>query len=223
MDIIIGRDLVTSKLKLRANGNEYLFGTENSVPQKVSDQHFRLSITPQGITLENLDINNYTYVNDRAVELKKISLKDKIELSEDHYTFLWDSVSRFMPADIRPLEIIWNEYNKHRIDQQIADRRFNSLRSVTGLITMIAIALSFLTGKSWGLIALYAAAIIISLAFTIKAWKDASAVPQKAQLLDRQFQHDYVCPHCGHFLGNQSYEIIVQNGYCPYCKSIFIH
>lgn len=223
MEVIIGRDTETSKLKISADGKDMLYGDADSVPSSVCSKHCCLTFSVKGITLKNLDINNYTYVNGQAVEQKHVSLADTIELGPNRYCLDWALMQQLIPVDIRPLAQIWEEYDKHRIDQQIADRRFNSLRSATGLITMAAIALSIMTGRqSLWFIALYAIAILISLAFTIKAWKDATAVPQRAQQLSRQFQHDYVCPRCAHFLGNQPYDLLIQNGHCPYCKAQFI-
>jgi uncharacterized paraquat-inducible protein A len=89
---------------------------------------------------------------------------------------------------------------------------------------MAAIALSVMTGRqSLWYVVLYAIAILVSLAFTVKAYRDASKVPQKQQDLNQRFQNEYVCPHCHRFLGNQSYAILEQNGTCSYCKAKFIH
>lgn len=223
MEIIIGRDSETSRLRLSADGQELLCGEPGTVPSSVCNRHCILTFTADSISLKNLDINNYSYVNGQAVELKHISPSDNIELGPEHYLLDWAYIRQMAPVNIRPLAQIWEEYDKHRIDQQIADRRFNTLRSATGLITMAAIALSIMTGRqSLWFIVLYAFAIIISLAFTIKAWRDAVDVPQKAQQLNREFQRNYVCPRCGHFMGNQSYELLAQNGHCPYCKAQFI-
>lgn len=222
--IILGRDPKTSNLKLTADNKSTLFNSK--VPASVSSEHCAIDISEEGIRVRNLDINNYTYVNQRAVESLAISKEDVIELGPDRYQLPWQAIDHVVPptADIRPLQKVWAKYDEHRLDQQIADRRFNSLRSATGLITMGAIALSMLTGRqSLWFIVLYVVAILISLAFTIKAYKDASAIPQKAQLLNRLFQKDYVCPHCKHFLGNQPYDLLAQNDHCPYCKIHFIH
>ncbi len=223
MEIIIGRNAVTSQLNIAADGKERLFGNEGSVPPTVSSQHCKLIITEKGMRLKNMDVNNYTYVNGQGIESKGVTLADKIELGPGKFLLDWASVSSFLPSDIRPLEKVWNEYERERLELQITERRFNSLRSATGLITMAAIALGFMTGRqSFWYIVIYVVAILISLGFTIKAWRNASLVPQKSQRLNQQFQHDYVCPHCGRFLGNQSYQILSQNDHCPYCKTHFI-
>ena len=117
-------------------------------------------------------------------------------------------------ADIRPLETIWNDFESKNISLQIAERKFNTLRSTTGLITMVAIALSIATvGKSHWYILLYGIAIVVSVIFFVKSYLDSSKVPQKRQEMNKAFQREYVCPHCGHFLGNQSYDILAQNSH----------
>lgn len=223
MEIIIGRDTNTGQLKLVADGKEVLCGKDGSVPTSVGTQHVKLTITSKGMRLKNLDINNHTFVNGREIQSKGVSQADCIEMGATHYVLSWADVLSIAPADIRPLEQVWNEYERQRLDLQIAERRFNSLRSITGLITMVAIALSIATGgRSFWYIVLYAVAILISLGFTIKAWYNAERVPQRTQELNQQFQRDYVCPHCHRFLGNQPYNILAQNSHCPYCKIQFI-
>ena len=144
-------------------------------------------------------------------------------MGSGHYLLDWTYLKPHLPIDIRPLKKVWEDYEAESLELQIKERKFNALRSITGLITMVAIALSIASGgrNKWYLL-LYGLAIITSLAFFIKAYIDSSKLPQKRQDLSKQFQHDYVCPHCGHFMGNQPYDILAQNGSCPYCKKQFI-
>jgi len=225
MKIQIGRDIVSSKLQLNIDGKSVLLDKAD-VPASVSKEHCLIEIVDNTIKLQNLDINNYTYVNGMAVEAKTIRKTDRIELGRDRYTLDWKSLEGQFPpvADIRPLKAVWENFEKQNIALQIDERRFNTLRSITGLITMVAIALSIATGgRSVWYVALYVVAIVASLVFFIKAYRDASKIPYRRQELARQFQRDYVCPHCGRFLGNQSYDIVAQNTCCPYCKTQFIH
>lgn len=225
MKIQIGRDLSTSKLRL-TNGEQSVLTDRADVPSTVSPEHCEIDVEDNCIKLRNLDINNYTYVNGQAVEAKTIQKTDKVELGSDHYLFDWKSLDGVLPpmADIRPLRNVWDSYEQQNIGLQIDERRFNTLRSITGLITMVAIALSIATGgrSPWYLL-LYGVAITASLVFFVKAYRDAAKIPQKRQELTKKFQHDYVCPHCGRFLGNQFYDILTQNPCCPYCKTKFIH
>lgn len=213
MEIIIGRDIQSGKLSLKVDGKGEIQG----------QQHCKLTINNGQMRLKNLDVNNYTYVNGQSIESKALTLQDRIELGKDHYLLDWSLLKPYLPIDISPLKLVWEEYERQNLKLQIKERKFNALRSATGLITMIAIVLSLASGgrNKWYLM-LYAIAIIISVAFFIKAYIDSSKLPQKRQELIKQFQRDYVCPHCGHFMGNQSYDILAQNGSCPYCKKQFI-
>ena len=223
-EITIGRDAADSRLFLKADGNDTHYGHPGSVPQCVAEEHCKLNFSGSTIRIKNLDVNNYTYVNGRSVESKAISKGDKIELGIDRYLLSWEAIEQVAPVNIMRLRTIWNNYEDQNMELQIAERKFNTLRSTTGLLTMAAIALSIATGgRSVWYIVLYALAIIFSLVFFIKAYRDSSSIPQKRQELNRQFQRDYVCPHCGHFMGNQSFEILTQSDHCPYCKKQFIH
>ena len=224
--IIIGRETVTGKLQLTYASKSGSYGEAGSVPESVSPQHCRLEFNDGVIRLKNLDINNYTYVNGQAVESKTITRTDRITLGTDHYPLDWKIVEAVVPpvADIRPLQQVWDEYERQNVKLQVDERKFNALRSATGLITMVAIALSIATGgRSVWYMLLYALAILISIVFFVKAYKDSSKIPQKRQELSHQFQRDYVCPHCGRFLGNQPYHLLVQNDHCSYCRVNFIH
>lgn len=222
MEIIIGRDTQTSKLSLTVDGKPQAPVGSGALPDCVASQHCKLTINNGQMRLQNLDINNYTYINGQSIESKAVSMDDKIELGIDHHLLDWNLLKPYLPLDIRHLRKIWEDYEAKNLKLQIKERKFNALRSATGLITMLAIALSIAGGgrNKWYLM-LYAIAIIVSVAFFIKAYIDSSKLPQKRQELIKQFQRDYVCPHCGHFMGNQSYDILAQNGSCPYCKKTF--
>lgn len=225
MEILIGRDENTGRMKLTAEGRSVLYGTDR-LPSTVLSEHLKLTIEGNTVRLRNLNISAYTYVNGQAVESKTISKQHKIEMGKDHVPFDWRAIDEFIPAevDIHPLEVVWNTYENENIALQIAERKFNTLRSTTGIITMVAIALSIASGgKSHWYFLLYGIAIVVSVAFFIKAYRDSSKMPQKRQDLNKAFQRDYACPHCGHFLGNQSFDLLTQNSHCPYCKAKFIH
>ena len=223
MEIIIGRDSATGRLKLTTGGKTELWGNAD-VPPTVLPEHCQLTVDGNTMRIKNLDINAYTYINNQAIESKAVTISDLITFGTSRYPLNWKALSSFLPADIRPLQQVWEEYENQNVALQIAERKFNTLRSATGIITMAAIALSIATGgRSIWYIALYAMAIIISLVFFVKAYLDSSKMPQRKQQLIRQFQKDYSCPHCGHFLGNQPYDILAQSDHCPYCQTKFIH
>ena len=214
----------SSCLYMTAGNQTYNISNGKKIPETVGNHHCSISFSDNEIIIKN--INNYTFVNGQPVESKLITREDTIELGVNRVPLDWSVINKYVrpSVSIRHLEYVWNEFDSIRIKQQIADRKFNSLRSATGLITMAAIALSIINGKQnlW-YIALYIIAILTMVVFTIKAYRDASKIPQRQQTLTKKFQKEYVCPQCKHFLGNQPYEILAQNDQCPYCKTKFIH
>jgi len=225
MEIVIGRDPQSGQLKITVGTQSKLFGASGSVPTSVSRRHCSINIGSQGnMKIRNLTAENVTYVNGTTVETKVVSTEDTVELGKDKYILPWEALNGLVSktVDARHLEKIWYDFSSTRYAQQVADRRFNALRSVTGIITMTAIALTMLTGaKTTPYIIAYAAAILLSGIFTIKAWIDAKKVPEKNKKLVEDFETKYVCPSCHRFLGNVSYTVLKQNGGCNHCKTRF--
>lgn len=225
MEIIIGRDAETGQLRITTDGKVHRWGDKGSVRHDVSREHCRIVTDDTGLlVLKNLNNENETFVNGLSVEQKNIQESDRIELGASHYLVGWDAIKSVLPriADIRPLKNVWMDYQKETLHQQIAERRFATLRSATGLITMVAIALSIFTGRDNSFyLVLYGAAIVISVCFTIKAYRDAAKSPIRTQQLREELQRTYVCPQCGHFLGMTPYDVLVQSSKCPYCSATF--
>jgi len=222
MEIIIGRDQQTRQLCIVKDGVTKHYGQPESVPMDVSRHHISLQPTDEGKwKIKNLNEQNVTFVNGIAIESKNISENDKVELGNSHYLLNWEALSepKEETVDIRPLKIIWKEYDEKKFDSQIAERKFNAARSATGIITMLAIACSIILGHGPIYIILYALAIGISLAFTYLAYKKSTEVPKQQRELTKRFQQTYVCPKCGHFMGFQDYDILIQSDACPYCKT----
>ncbi|MBR1400602.1 MAG: FHA domain-containing protein [Prevotella sp.] len=226
MKIVIGKDNTSHYLYIMVNGKKSIVKTAGNAPVDISEKHCMIEYSEGKTIICNLDINNYTYVNGRAVEKSQIRQGDAIELGASRFPIPWNVIDSSLPHEtsIRHLESIWNKYENERISLQVTERKFNTLRSATGLITMTAIVLGMITGRQsvWFII-IYLLAIFVSLAFTVKAYHNASKIPQKQQNIQLRFQKEYVCPHCKHFLGIQSYEMLLNNGYCPTCKTKFIH
>ena len=222
MEIIIGRDQQTRRLSITKDGKAKCYGQPDSVPMDVSRHHLSLQPIDEGKwKIKNLNEQNVTFVNGIAIESKNISENDKVELGNSHYLLNWDALNepKEETVDIRPLKIIWKEYDEKKFDSQIAERKFNAARSATGIITMLAIACSIILGHGPIYIILYALAIGISLAFTYLAYKKSTEVPKQQRELTKRFQQTYICPKCGHFMGFQDYDILIQSDTCPYCKT----
>ena len=224
-EIIIGRDGQTGKLRLTVGKQSSTFGEANSVPRSVSQEHVRLTIGDDGsLLLTNLNIENDTYVNHRGIERKRIVEGDRIQLGNEHYRLSWDMLKPFIPklADISPLEQVWKDYQQQRLNMQIRERRFNTLRSATGLITMFAVVLGAFTGRDNPLfMALYIAAAVISLVFFFIAYRASSKIPLQQNQLTEDVKHRYKCPACGALLTLQDYDMLRQTKGCPHCGAVW--
>jgi hypothetical protein len=222
MEIIIGRDQQTRQLNIVKDGIAKNYGQPGSVPMDVSRHHISLQLTSGGKwKVKNLNEQNVTFVNGIAIEGKTISENDIVELGNSRYLLNWDALSdpKEETVDIRLLKTIWEEYDEQRTENQIAERKFNAARSATGIITMLAIACSLILGHGPIYLILYGLAIGISLVFTVLAYKKSSDIPRQQKEMTKLFQKKYVCPKCGHFMGFQDYEILIQGDACPYCKT----
>lgn len=226
MELVIGRDADTSKLTIAVGQQKKLTGAQGSVPKSVSRIHCSIAFNPDGsYELKNLNAQNTTYVNGVPIENKRVTEKDVVELGEDHYLLEWSLISQLKPkvADIRPLQKIWEQYNKDTLSLTVKQNKFNALRTGTGIITMGAIACGFVIGRENSgviYIILYGLAIFLSLTFFIKSYIDASKLPKERMKLTQKFQHDYVCPQCKRYF-SQPYDQLALNDNCPYCKAMF--
>jgi len=233
MEIIIGRKPETNQLKITIGKQAKVCGTENSVPNSVSRTHFSLTaVEGGGFTLKNLNPANETFVNGVSVESKQVTQQDKIELGASRYVFDWGLIAEVSPVliDIRPLHKVWNDYNKERRKIQVQQGRFNAIKSLTGVLTMGAMIAMFFEnnkeGSSGGFnirMVLYVLAIVFNIVAFVITYINASKIPEKTETLDRKFRKRYICPNpkCGHFMGNQPYDILAQGKACPYCRAQF--
>jgi len=226
MEIIIGRDQQTRQLCVIKDGNSKLYGQRGSVPMDVSRHHISLQPAGNGKwQIKNLNERNVTFVNGIAIESKNISESDKVELGNSHYLFHWDALQepKVENVDIRPLRQVWEEYDKGNLELDIAERKFNVIRSATGIISMSAIACAFIFGQgSLFQMILYGLAIGISVIFFIVAHNKAAEVPLKRREIKKNFENNYVCPKCKKSLvALGGYNLLSQNDACPKCRTKF--
>ena len=224
MEIIIGRDQQTRQLCIVKDGNSKLYGQPNSVPMDVSRHHISLQPAGNGKwQIKNLNERNVTFVNGIAVESKTISEKDKIELGNSHYLFLWDALNepKVETIDIRSLKKIWDDYQQE--DTAIRNRQKNN-----GLLASIPLGFSMLGGIIAGVAPEIrgVALVFTGIAFLLFIYglyrrsQDNSTIELKR--LQEDFDQKWVCPKCKRPLTCfRSYTILSQNDACPFCKTKF--
>jgi DNA-directed RNA polymerase subunit RPC12/RpoP len=225
-EILLGRDAQTGKLRITAGNKTAAFGQEKSVPKSVSKEHLLITIGDDStLTVVNKNPDNDTYVNQRPVEQKRIKEGDCIELGNDRYLLSWDIISPFIPrfADISPLKQVWTEYQEEKLKMQISERRFNSIRTVTGAITPVAMLAGFIFGRdNMIMMALYMLPAVLTLLFCVISWRAASKIPKRQAELTERAKHAYKCPACGKLLQLQDFDMLSQQKGCPYCAAQWI-
>lgn len=223
MEIIVGRDEKTRKLRVNVDGKQGLYGQPNSVPLEVSRQH--LSLTDKGDgkwKIKNLNDQNVTYVNGVAIESKVVSEKDKIELGSSRYALQWSlfSLPKNETVDIRHLKAVWEKYEEVKKEIAITDKKFQVARSGTGIITMAAIICGFTIGQGPIYYVIYAIAICLSVIFLLVAWSRTEKTPEILEQAKKEFKMKYVCPKCGRYIKDE-YDLIEEGDSCKFCKSKF--
>ena len=182
MQIIIGRDAKTSQLNVIIGQQTLRLGAPGSVPQTVSRQHCRITVTEGGTYLvENLKAANITYINNVGVEKKSMRREDSLALGTDRYQVdtkaVFAAIDKAVPktADIRPLSKVWEDHEEYIINQKIKSARFVAIASSMGIFTIGAMVYTFVFGGD-GIIrnSLYCIAAVFVLLIFIKRWRDAS-------------------------------------------------
>ena len=150
MQIIIGRDAKTSQLNVIIGQQTLRLGAPGSVPQTVSRQHCRITVTEGGTYLvENLKAANITYINNVGVEKKSMRREDSLALGTDRYQVdtkaVFAAIDKAVPktADIRPLSKVWEDHEEYIINQKIKSARFVAIASSMGIFTIGAMVYTF--------------------------------------------------------------------------------
>lgn len=225
LEIVVGREANTGKLSLTIGQKVQLLGTEGMVPRSVSRQHCSLSLQGDGtFTICNLKPQNITLVNDVPIQKKAGVLPSaKILLGLEHFVLPLKQILAFFPkhADIRPLQVIWERYDVEKTKQQVLQSRFNALRGVTGMLTILGSVLSVVLHGTIIVPILSFLAVLVMVGITIKSYRDASRQPEQQKMLQENFQDSYRCPCCNSFLGFTSYRQLSKYDRCPYCKATF--
>lgn len=222
MEIIIGRDQHTRQLCIIKDGNSMTYGQAGSVPMDVSRQHISLQPVGNGKwIIKNLNERNVTFVNGIAIESKTISESDRVELGNSHYLFSWDALKepKAETVDIRPLRHVWEEYNQENIRIRKRQKNIGLLASIPMGFTMLGGLIAGVGPEEIRGVAYFftAIALLIMLYGFYRRISDKSIEEQEE--LKKKLQRNYTCPKCGHFMGFQDYEVLVQADACPYCRT----
>ena len=229
MEIIIGRNAQNGQLNLTMGNKTMPFGGVDSVPRSVSRRHCRIQVLPNGTyNIENLKMENDTYVNGSPIFTKTVTPNDVVELGGEQYKLSWDAIKQLIDqvtpktADIRPLKRIWMHYEEETNAIQADMAKKNAIRGIAGAFGTLGILIAFV--PSLGLIRfiLMGIGLIITITMVVIAYNDSKKAPIKRKMLQQKLRNNYVCPCCKKYF-NMDYDLLVrQYDQCPYCKAKFL-
>ncbi len=224
--IKVGRDATTRKLKLVCGQSTMLLGDPDSVPQSVSKEHLMITIDDQDrMTVTNLNPSNETFVNGKNIMQCAVTSKDSLELGMHRYKVTVASIIRHFvkeKVDISHLEKVWDDYREKLLTQQKKAQRINLLRTVSSLLTTLAIVSGFLFVDPENHTRLYLYGVVIAITVVVTVWSFL-VDPSKNERLKEQFQDEYACPKCGYPFGNISFKHLIKRGKCGNCGAQFKH
>lgn len=118
------------------------------------------------------------------------------------------------------LEAIYSKY----MEDKIALQKDNAQK---GFMRMVPMSIMGIVGLVIGCVpqlgdfrlVISAVVVIVSGILLVKAYNSQSNLPEKMEVLNRQFQIDYVCPKCKCFLGFTPFEGLKNRTACPMCKT----
>lgn len=229
MEIIIGRNAQTGQLSLNMGTQIKNIGAPNSVPRSVSRRHCRIQVLPNGTyTIENLKMENDTFVNGSPIFTKTVTSSDVVELGGEHYKLDWSAINQLIEqstpktADIRPLRRVWMRYEEETNAIQTDLARKNAIRGIAGAFGTLGILCTFIDSLGPLRFVLMSIGLLITVTMVVISYNDSKKAPVKRKMLQQKLRNNYVCPNCKKFF-NMDYDLLTrQYDQCPYCKAKFI-
>lgn len=208
----------------KADDNDFIVSDDH-----VSRYHARLIKSNEGWMIEDTHSTNGTFVNERQIIKKKVSMSDTIKLS-DNYILDLNNVLKSVndySLEFDNLKIVYDNYIDAKIriqsSNQFKAKLFQSLPfTIPGVV---GIAVGFFGNGSPQLFGLsLSLAVCAPTAGIYLGAKQSAKVPQLLQEIANQFKIDYVCPKCGTFLGEIPWESLRNKKQCPIssCKANWI-
>lgn len=224
IQLTIGRDQETAKLRVVFGKQYKLLGADGSVPLSVSRQHCRIDYDADSdsFTITNLKPGeNTTSVNGLTIQSKALKETDSVTLGSDGYclplTEIIAAVPR--PVSISPLKDVWVNYKERKMRIERRAQMLNVGRGATGILTMVAMIVGSIPGMESARLVLYCVAAILVAAFIFLMYRDVDKKTRQQQELNDYIHDNYLCPKCKRFLGVKEFRFMLQDGECPFCHT----
>lgn len=236
MEIIIGREEGARRLHCVAGGREFNIGAAGSVPLSVSRQHCKVTVNGSDITIENIKVQNITFVDGNQIVSKTISATSKVQLGEERFLIPLQQILQLATGgkvgapevptfSLKPLKSVWEEYDQRKMEIQNHAAKSANKQRLQGILSMLGMCVGFIPGIDQTIrIVIIVAALAIAVYFFIKGSMNES-VQQQLHDLDEEFAKKYKCPNpkCGKPFGSVPYRNIEYNKQCFACGCKYTH
>lgn len=162
MEIIIGREEGARRLHCMVDGREFNIGPAGMVPLSVSRKHCRITINGGHINIENLNLQNETYVDGNQVFSKALTVSSRVQLGKDRFMLplrqilqLVNGVSAPMGSQpvkevptfsLRPLKAVWSEYEQQVLDIQNKVSQKANQQRLQGILSLLGVCVGLIPG-----------------------------------------------------------------------------
>lgn len=229
IEAIIGRQHGTNCLLMTIQGKGYVLSDKGTVPNTVSSSHCRLVVDDNGVwTLSNIKSELDTFVDGLQIDSRQITPQSRVDLGINHFVVDMQKVqavvNKIMPPvfSLRPLEQIWDEYDKGRMALQLAEQRRNNWRAGGGVLSLLGILVMFIPIPALGKIRFVftGASFLVALYFFVRGFNSSNSLPMKLKKLNEDFESKYLCPNpdCPRFMGPRPYKQLQFDKGCPHCQ-----
>lgn len=237
MEIIIGREEGARRLHCIADGRVFNIGQAGCVPLSVSRRHCKLKIAGSTITIENIKMQNVTFVDGNQVFSKEISSSSNVQLGEERYTIPLQQILSLAGGktqtttpqqptySLRSLKNVWEEYDKRRMAIQDEAAKNANRQRLQGIFSLLGVCISFIPGIGQSIrIVIVVATLALAVYFFIKSSTN-DTVQRQLHDLDDEFAKKYKCPNpkCGRPFGAIPYRQIEFTPRCLACGCTYTH
>jgi len=221
------------------NNNEILIGREvgekdflvEAHHKSVGRKHARIIRKPDGIYIEDLDSKYGTFVNNKEIRLKKITLADAIFLGGiDSYKLELGKVLNKMPMSDEEfkqgflrLKKIYDDFQaeKNKLEAKMQeDMMVKRMLPTMVMGVILGIVTAFVPDNLKAAVGIAGGLLTIGvfLMATKMASRGTLKMKEKLAQLKEEFELEYVCPACSATLGGKSWEYFKKQGKSPCCK-----
>lgn len=245
MEIIIGREEGARRLHCVADGREFNIGPAGSVPNSVSRKHCKIIVNGDMMNIENLKLENATFVDGSQVFSKSITLSSRVQLGIDRFNvplqqILQLSTGRLASGgstkqggnaptfSLLPMKSVWEEYQHQLeqidIDNAIKQRKEKKKRNFQALCSSLGMLFVVVDGLGWIRFVLMGISALITVFFVLKD-EDDDIATVKRNKLHEDYAKKYKCPNpeCGKPFGSVPYHQIEFNKQCFACGCKYTH